>query len=84
MSAKLTQQQEERKKLILKVVNKELTTREAAVEAGLTIRAIQKAVQRYKNMAMILLFTETLAVFVKISDEPKTKPESLIFFRIPG
>lgn len=49
MSAKLTQQQEERKKLILKVVNKELTTREAAVEAGFTIRAIQKAVQRYKK-----------------------------------
>lgn len=49
MSAKLTQQQEERKKLILKVVNKQITTREAAIEAGLTMRAIQKAVKRYEK-----------------------------------
>ena len=48
MEIKLNQQQEARKNLILKVVNAQLTTREAAIEAGLTIRAIQKAVKRYK------------------------------------
>lgn len=49
MTAKLTQQQMARKKLVLKVVNKELTTREAAIETGLTIRAIQKIVKKYRK-----------------------------------
>lgn len=47
MTIQLSQQQEARKKLIRKVINKDLTTREAAIATGLTTRAIQKAVKRY-------------------------------------
>jgi len=47
MKVQLSQQQEFRKKLLLKVINKKITTKEAAIEAGLTKRAIQKAVKKY-------------------------------------
>ncbi|WP_147612796.1 ISNCY family transposase [Treponema pectinovorum] len=49
MNAKLTLQQEARKNLILRILSKQLTTREAAIEAGLTIRAIQKNLKNYKK-----------------------------------
>lgn len=47
MTIQLSQRQEAKKKIILKVVNKDLSTREAAIETGLTTRAIQKTVKRY-------------------------------------
>ncbi|WP_149554509.1 ISNCY family transposase [Treponema pectinovorum] len=49
MNAKLTEQQETKKKLVLRILNEELTTKEATIEAGLTVRAIQKIVKKYKK-----------------------------------
>lgn len=45
----LTESQQLRKDLILQCIKQEKSTRQAAIEAGLTIRTIQKNVQRYKE-----------------------------------
>ena len=55
MKTQLTLQQEFRKRLLLQVISKKKTTKEAAIEAGLTKRAIQKAIKRYQNSGDISL-----------------------------
>lgn len=47
MKFQLTKEQAFRKKLVLQVINKEMTTKSAAIEVGLTKRAVQKAVNKY-------------------------------------
>lgn len=50
METKLSQNQEYRKEVILRLSNGEITTREAAIELALTMRAIQKIRKRFKEI----------------------------------
>lgn len=45
----LTERQLYRKKIVLKCIKKQCSTKEAAIETGLNIRTIQKDIQKYKT-----------------------------------
>lgn len=49
MKIRLNERQLERKKVVLKCIEKQCSTKEAAIETGLTIRTIQKDIQKYKE-----------------------------------
>ena len=79
MKFQLTKEQAFRKKLVLQVINKEMTAKSAAIEAGLTKRAVQKAVTL--STEIFLSYTEIQVKYETTSDGPKTETELLESFR---